>query len=289
MTRRLLSALAGLALWALAAQALAQPPVWVVHKGDATVILFGSVHILPHGLDWEPPKLKAALAQADDLWFEIPLDDASSLTATRLAIARGLQAPGGSLSAELSASGRTRLAKVAQSCGVNLPDLDKLRPWLAEITLSLAVYSKVGAGADDGVERQIAATAPPSVPRRAFETAAEQIGILSDASVTDQVASLEETLGELDAGPASYERIVTTWMAGDVRGLVHEALDPLIKTAPGEYRSLVVARNRRWVDTIVERLNGHGEAVIVVGVGHLVGPDSVPALLRARGISVDGP
>jgi uncharacterized protein YbaP (TraB family) len=39
----------------------------------------------------------------------------------------------------------------------------------------------------------------------------------------------------------------------------------------------------------MDRLNGKGEAVMVVGVGHLVGPDSVPALLRARGVSVDGP
>ena len=63
----------------------------------------------------------------------------------------------------------------------------------------------------------------------------------------------------------------------------------MIKSAPGVYRSLVVARNRRWVDAIMDRLNGKGEAVMVVGVGHLVGPDSVPALLRARGVSVDGP
>src|SRR5580704_19291599 len=156
MTRRLLSALSGLALWALATQALAQPPVWVVHKGDATVILFGSVHILPHGLDWEPPMLKRALATADDLWFEIPLDDASSLTATKLAALQGLQEPGESLSSQLSPASHARLAKVAQGCGVNVEGLDHLRPWLAEITLSLAVYRQAGAVQEEGVERQIA-------------------------------------------------------------------------------------------------------------------------------------
>jgi uncharacterized protein YbaP (TraB family) len=29
--------------------------------------------------------------------------------------------------------------------------------------------------------------------------------------------------------------------------------------------------------------------VVVVGVGHLIGPGGVPALLRERGFSVDGP
>jgi uncharacterized protein YbaP (TraB family) len=289
MTRRFISALVGLFFWLLSGAAVAQPPVWVVHGPHATIFLFGSVHILPPGLDWEPPMLKRALAVADDLWFEIPLDEASSLTATRLAALHGLQAPGESLSGELSIASRARLAKGAQGCGVSVEGLDRLRPWLAEITLSLAAYRQAGAIQDEGVERQIARLAPPAVPRRAFETAEEQIGFLSNAPLPDQIASLEETLGELDEGPASYERVVTVWMAGDTPGLVREALDPMIKSSPGIYRSLVVARNHRWVDQILTRLQGGGEAVMVVGVGHLVGPDSVPALLRARGVSVDGP
>ncbi|HEX4198058.1 MAG TPA: TraB/GumN family protein [Caulobacteraceae bacterium] len=293
MTRRFISALAGplagLLAACLAAAASAQPPIWVVHGPQATVVLFGSVHILPPGLDWEPAKLKQALAGASDLWFELPLDDASSLTATRLAAEQGLQRPGESLSAQLSPASREHLAKVAQSCGVSVAGLDRLRPWLAEITLSLAVYRQAGAVQEDGVERQIASLVPLTVPRRAFETAEQQIGFLSNAPLSDQIASLEETLGELDEGPASYERVVTVWMAGDAPGIVHEALDPMIKSAPGVYRSLVIDRNRRWVEAIRKRLQGKGEAVMVVGVGHLVGPDSVPALLRAEGVSVDGP
>ena len=287
--RRLISALFGLCAWLLAGAVGAQPPVWVVHGPHATIFLFGSVHILPPGLDWEPPVLKKALATADDLWFEIPLDDASSLTATRLASQQGMQAPGESLTSQLSPASHAHLAKVAQGCGVNVEGLDHLRPWLAEITLSLAVYRQAGAVQEEGVERQITGLVPASVPRRAFETAEQQIGFLAKAPLPDQIASLEETLGELDEGPASYERVVTVWMAGDAPGLVREALNPMIKSSPGVYRSLVVARNHRWVDQILTRLQGTGEAVMVVGVGHLVGPDSVPALLRAHGVLVDGP
>jgi uncharacterized protein YbaP (TraB family) len=289
MMRRLISPLAGLLVWLFAGAAWAQPPVWVVHGPHATIVLFGSVHILPPGLDWEPAQLKEALARASDLWFEIPLDDASSLTATRLAAEQGLQGPGESLSAQLSPASREHLARIAESCGVSVEGLDRLRPWLAEITLSLAVYRQAGAIQEEGVERQITGLVPQTVPRRAFETAEQQIGFLSNAPLSDQIASLEETLGELDEGPTSYERVVTVWMAGDAPGIVREALDPMIKSAPGVYRALVVDRNRRWVTAIRKRLDGQGEAVMVVGVGHLVGPDSVPALLRAQGVSVDGP
>jgi uncharacterized protein YbaP (TraB family) len=282
-------AIAALCVWLGAGAAAAQPPVWVVRQGQATVVLFGSVHVLPPGLDWEPPALKTALAAASDLWFEIPLDPESTATASRLAQARGLQAPGASLTAELTPRGRARLIRVARSAGVSVQTLERLKPWLAEITLSLAVYAQAHAAADQGVERQIDQATPQAVPRRALETTEEQIGYLSEAPIADQVASLEETLGELDGGPASYRRVVDDWMAGDANGLTREALRPMMRAAPGEYRSLVVDRNRRWVDQIVQRLGGTGEAVMVVGVGHLVGPKSVPALLRARGLSVEGP
>jgi uncharacterized protein YbaP (TraB family) len=273
----------------VAGVASAEPPVWIARAHGGTVVLFGSVHVLPGRIDWEPDKLKDAIAKADDLWFEIPLDDASRDAANRLAHDRGEQPAGQTLSAELSKSGREKLAKVAKAAGVSIEKLDQLQPWYAEIELSLAVYQEVGAGDQTGVERQLSRTAPASVRRRAFETAEEQIGFLSDAPLPDQVASLEETLGELEAGPQSYEQLVTAWMAGDTHAIIKQALDPMIKQAPGAFRTLVTERNARWADVIQKRLSKGGEAVMVVGVGHLVGPGGVPALLRARGVSVEGP
>ena len=261
MFKRLLSALAALVVSAFAGQAAANPPMWVIHEHGATIVLFGSIHALPPKLKWEPERLKRAVAGARELWLEIPMDPAADLAASQLAAERGVQPEGQRLSAALSPEGRARLARVAAASGEAL----------------------------DGVERQILRAAPPGVRHEAFETPREQIDFLSSASPADQIASLEETLGELDDGSASYNRLLKAWMAGDVSALQREALDPLIKTAPGVYRTLVVDRNHRWVEAIQKRLKQPGEAVMVVGVGHLVGPDSVPALLRARGVVVEGP
>jgi uncharacterized protein YbaP (TraB family) len=281
----LVSALVGL----VAGAAHAQPPLWVVRGQHATIILFGSVHLLPPGLDWEPPRLAQAVKDARDIWFEVPLDDAAELAAAQFAVERGLQPAGATLDAQLSDAGRARLARVAQANGVPPDGLQHLRPWLAEITLSLAGYRKAGAVQDQGVERQLGAKLPPGVERRAFETPGEQIEALSAAPVRDQIASLEETLVELEGGEASYGRLIKAWMAGDVAGVKREALDPLTTAAPGVYRTMVVDRNRRWIDAIEARLKGSGQAVMVVGVGHLIGPDGLPALLRAKGLTVEGP
>ena len=282
----------GLALLACAsfaaAAARAQPPVWVVHGPHATIVLFGSVHLLAPGTDWEPPALKDALAKANDLWFEIPIDPASALGAQQYAIKRGLLPEGQTLSAELTPADRERLANAAKICGLPVTLLDRLRPWYADLALSVASTKLANADAAGGVEQTLSA-ANPSLPRQAFETVVEQIGFLADVPEKDQIDSLRETFGEVKTGPAVYKRMVDAWLAGDMTAIRKQALEPMIKLAPGEYRALVVDRNRRWIPRIEQRLAGQGEAVMVVGVGHLVGPDSVPALLRARGVSVDGP
>ena len=289
--RRMIRALRLLAFMLICAApvpAAAQPPVWIVHGPHATIVLFGSVHLLPPNLDWEPPQLSRAIEQADDLWFEIPIDPGASLSAAQLAARRGFLPPGVSLSQELDAGAQAKLARAAQSCGLPLDTINRLRPWYAELALSVASYRQYGAGVESGVEQRLSA-ANPKVPRRAFETVAQQIEFLSGSSDADQLASLVETLGEIEEGPAVYQRLVGAWMSGDTAAIEREALDPLIKQAPGVYRALVADRNRRWIPLIRDRLAGRGQAVMVVGVGHLIGPDSVPALLRRQGVKVDGP
>ncbi|HEY2179693.1 MAG TPA: TraB/GumN family protein [Caulobacteraceae bacterium] len=267
----------------------AQPAVWTVRSPHATAVIFGSIHLLPPGLDWQPPALAAALAEADELWFELPIDELTGGEAARLAQSRGLLARGDSLFNHLAPGERTRLEAAGERLGLPARFLAPMRPWLAEVTLSLAQDSQAGAVAGQGVEQQISAAAPRGARRRAFETTGEQIGFLSNASMADQVASLDETLAEITDDPDLYQRVVRTWMAGDLDGLQRDALTPLAKASPKLYRRLITDRNRRWAAILARRLEGHGDIVVVVGTGHLVGPGGLPALLRARGLTVEGP
>jgi uncharacterized protein YbaP (TraB family) len=271
------------------AAASAQPPVWVVHDADSTIVLFGSIHVLPQGLDWRPPALNDAIAKADDLWFEVPFDDAAQLGAQRAVLAGGMLPEGQRLSDLLSPKGRKRLQAAVASLGLSTDQLDRLRPWLAEVTVSIAIYQKAGAEGADGVERQLFASAPASAKRMAFETPEQQIGFFANAPLKDQVASLEETLKEADDAEGQYRQLLDAWMKADVRALDREAVQPLRRASPRLYATLVTARNAAWTQQILQRLHGSGHTVIVVGVGHLVGKDGVPNRLRALGVQVDGP
>jgi uncharacterized protein YbaP (TraB family) len=289
MVHRRLAAFAAALVLGLPAAAWAKPAVWVVKDADSTIVLFGSVHLLPKDLDWRPPALTQALAKADDIWFEVPMDDASRLEAARVAMAQGLLPKGESLSRLLSRRDAARLKRVAKSLHVPLKDLDRLQPWLADVTLAAAQIAQYGGRTNEGVERSLDRDAPPAAQRRAFETPAGQIALFAGAPRSAQIAGLSDTLRAIEEEPKAFETIVRMWVEGDVEGLSREAVLPLKAVSPTLYRALIQRRNAAWTRKIAERLAGSGETVIVVGAGHLVGPDSVPALLRARGITVEGP
>jgi uncharacterized protein YbaP (TraB family) len=274
---------------ALAGSAAAEPPVWVVRSKTAEVVLFGSVHVLPPGLDWEPAALKRAIARADQIWFELPIDPATEADTARLAASLGVLPPDQSLFRLLPAEDSARLARVAQAYGASPVLLDRLKPWLAEIALAGAAYRKAGAETGLGVEQALSAEAPPSAQRHAFETPAEQLALFADAPMAEQLASLHETLKELEDQPDEFADLLHAWVAGDLAALDREALAPLRKASPGLFRRVVSDRNARWIQALEPRLKGRGRTVVVVGVGHLIGPGGLPARLRALGYSVAGP
>jgi uncharacterized protein YbaP (TraB family) len=229
------------------------------------------------------------LKAADDIWFELPIDAQSEADTSALATQVGVQPPEGSLFKQLDPADAALMSQVAATYDVSPALLDRLQPWLAEIALAGGAYRKVGADANSGVEKTIAAMATPKARREAFETPAEQIALLSGGAMDEQVASLRETMHELEDKPDEFTVLVKAWVGGDVAALDHEALAPIRKTAPGLFRRLVTERNARWTQVLDARLKGHGHTVVVVGVGHLIGPDGVPARLRALGYSVTGP
>lgn len=274
---------------AFATPAAAEPPVWVLRDADSTIVLFGSVHLLPPGLHWRPDALEAALEKADDLWFELPIDGKSSMEAALLAVERGTLPKGQTLTSKLSDDGRARLGRAAERLNVPLEALDRMRPWLAEVTIGVAEIAFNGGNGSDGVERSLAADAPGSAKRRAFETADEQIAMFAGAPEKDQIASLEQSLRQMEEDPAAFGKLVDAWLDGDLAALEAQGLTPMRTAAPTLYRRLVVERNARWTETILKRLKGSGETVVVVGAAHLIGQDSVPAMLRQRGVAVEGP
>jgi uncharacterized protein YbaP (TraB family) len=52
------------------------------------------------------------------------------------------------------------------------------------------------------------------------------------------------------------------------------------------YQRLLVDRNRAWLPKLDALFTRSGRAFVVVGAAHLVGPDGLLAMFRARGYQV---
>ena len=60
-----------------------------------------------------------------------------------------------------------------------------------------------------------------------------------------------------------------------------------LKQEPQMYERLLVERNRNWLPKLEALFSRPGRAFVVVGAAHLVGPDGLIALLKAKGYQVE--
>ena len=134
--RTFLTGLAAATALTLPATARAEPPLWVVRDADSEMLLFGSVHVLPPGLEWRPAALTAGLARADDVWFELPVGPATDQAVARLAATSGILPPDKQLFDLLTPADAQRLLLLARTYGIDPASLTRLEPWLAEVALA---------------------------------------------------------------------------------------------------------------------------------------------------------
>jgi uncharacterized protein len=276
---------AGLAL--LAAQpASAEPGIWVVKDKDSTIYLFGTVHVLKPETQWRTPKIDEAIADSTELWLELPgmSDEEMAAAMMPLVMKFGLS-PDKPLPQRLTPEEYKSLQEAAKIA--NLPEalLSMARPWFAAIGISTSAYTRAGYDPDSGVEDRLkAAFGERNIKAQGFETAEQQIQIFASMSEDEEMAFLRSTLEDYDKAPVELDKMVAKWAAGDVAGLGKMLVDEMKDISPALYDEMLTKRNANWAGKIQEMLKGSGTAFIAVGAGHLLGPDSVQAQLKKKGI-----
>ena len=273
-------------LLAVAAPAAAEPALWVVRDADTEIVLFGTLHELPPGLDWLSPRIAARVDAAAELVVEAVIPDdrevmvglvstlgyAPKLPPLSKRVAPRLQAP---LAAAIRA---TRLFPAA---------LDGMETWLAAITLGDAVLGTLGLDAANGVETVLVARVRKAgKPVTGLETPLQQLGYFDTLPETDQRAMLDSTVSEIATAAADTRRLTTAWQSGDTQAMARDFATSM-RTTPRLTAVLLTERNDRWAAWIAARLARPGKVFVAVGAAHLAGVDSVQAKLSARGLRAE--
>ena len=268
------------------AAAAGHPLMWVVHGPQGTLYLLGSFHLLQPAAQWEDSRIDTALAAADHVWFELTGFDDQALA---------LQAfqkygfyTGPELSGHLDAETAKRLADALARHGMSLDKVQAFKPWAVAIVLADKELADDGFDGGQGVDLTLyhkALAAGKDV--EGFETMDIQMGILAHVDDDDGLSLLKETLQDDDDGPARMADLANSWLHGDEPALVKDAITETKADYPELYKRVLVDRNLSWEPRIEDMARAKGTSMVIVGTGHLIGPDGVVAHLKADGFKVE--
>lgn len=261
----------------------AQPAAWTLEREDSRVVLLGSIHLLPPGLAELPARVRTLYEAADTLVMELAMDQLDPVGFQREVNRLGRQPEGETLASSLGEARWEEAHALAREIDLDLELLANVQPWLAALTVAQLRLVQLGFAPEFGLEVQLTAWAVrDGKPIMGLETAEEQVAIFAMLSEDEQIDLLMRSLNEALSMEDDANTIVSAWLNGDVRRMDTELLDS-VREFPKLYRAIVLERNRDWIESIEALLDKPGTHLVVVGALHLVGEDSVVAMLEARG------
>jgi uncharacterized protein YbaP (TraB family) len=167
---------------------------------------------------------------------------------------------------------------------VNVPETEfaKYRPWLLNVLLSSPSYEHWELGIERYLQRRAAAK---SKPMSGLESPKEHNAFFVDLSDRESEALLLILfINAAREGPSAT--MINAWRRGDVETL-NRILRESFQDFPSLARRLIDARNQNWVPKIDGYLRSGQTYFVVVGAGHMGGPNGLLALLKARGCKLE--
>ena len=261
--------------------------IWKVSGPTGALYLVGSVHLLTK--DYYPlsPALDAAFKDSDLLVEEADLGELEAPASQFKLLTRGLLPGDQSLDAVLSPATYALVTRRVAALGMPIEPLKRFKPWMLALTLVELEWQKAGFDASLGLDRHFydrAKVAGKIV--QGLETVDYQLSLFDQMTKDEQDRMLAESLNDLDREQASVLRLTDAWKAGDASAVERIVLDD-VKDDPAMYERLLVNRNREWLPRLDALLARKGRAFVVVGAAHLVGPDGLLAMFKAKGYMVE--
>lgn len=296
MNRTLSSLLAGLALFACSgceakappakptAPSVAKPALWKVYDADTTVYLFGTIHLLPKGMNWTGTKLNAAMGQSQDLVLETVIDDPAALGAIMMQLGRSPGLP--PILDRVPPEIRPKLKATIDKAGLPVTVLDGMETWAASLVISTASLRATGLDHDEGAEAQLTtAFKKAGKPVAGLETPAQQLGYFDGLSEDAQRKFLVSVAEGSERMEKEFTAMIGAWRKGDVKQIAL-TFDDEMRDSAELADTLLYKRNARWAAWVAQRMDKPGTVFVAVGAGHLAGNQSVEDLLAKKGFKV---
>jgi uncharacterized protein YbaP (TraB family) len=262
-----------------------------VQNGRHQLYLFGTIHV--GSADFYPltPRVMQALEHAPAVALEI---DPANTSAMQSAMQQyGFYPAGQSFQTELSASVQQQLLAALARDHIDPASIATMRPWMIANLLTVQAFEKQGYHTELAVDSHLAKLIRQRhKPVIELESAATQLALFGALDNQQQSLLLEDTIKELN-DPESAARTVElaqSWHNADLHRL-QDLLDEMGRdhSFAGRFAKEVLLdqRNRLLSARIFDLLQQQNGIFAAIGILHLTGTDSVPALLQQRGLTVE--
>tara|TARA_B100000809_G_scaffold257879_1_gene300211 strand:+ start:214 stop:1068 length:855 start_codon:yes stop_codon:yes gene_type:complete len=266
---------------------LADTSVWKVSKGEQSLFIGGTLHILAPSDYPLPDSFSTSYQQAQTLVFETDLSALSS-PEFQLQMLTALTYPDGkNLKSVLEEDTYQRLNTYCQARDLPLDNFLKFKPALLTITLTMIELQRMGissAGVDEHFYKQGTKDGKTLLK---LETTEQQLQFLTSMGEGQEDQLILSTLDDMDSLAKMMATLKSAWRSGDSNKLLETAIMPISSDYPELYQNLLVSRNNSWLPQIEAMFKTPATEFILVGTLHLVGPDGIIERLQKSGYRVE--
>ncbi len=260
--------------------------LWEVETPTNRVFLLGSLHLLKSDAYPLAAEIDTAYRLSPKVIFETDIGAMEDPAVQARMLNMGLYPEGQSLLQNISGDMRMALQKRITDLGLPMEAFVRFKPWFLAVTLTTLELQQLGFSPAYGIDVHYYGRARSDEKEIDFFEAIDyQLDLLGSMSAEDQNAFLGQTLKDLEIAAEMADDMMRYWQKGQVDKL-YSLLFKSFEDYPEIEDRLLLQRNKDWVKKIETMLGEPENIFIVVGAGHLVGPQSVVALLKQKGYKV---
>jgi uncharacterized protein YbaP (TraB family) len=262
--------------------------MWTVTApGAPPSYLMGSLHVLTPAYYPLSPRIEDAFAASKVLITEADIDQVGDPTLVMSLVGKAMLPEGRTLDQLIAADLHKQVMERADKAGLPRVAVQRMKPWLVALMLTAPALQAAGFKAEHGVDRHFYDRAKAGgLERRALETVAFQFDRMDEMSAAEQEALLRSTLDDLDSQTGNVKTMADACARGDTAEL-EKLLLASMKSSPELYKRMLVDRNATWVAGVEACISQKTSCFVVVGAAHLVGDDSLVAMLKKKGYRVE--
>ncbi|MEP6846732.1 MAG: TraB/GumN family protein [Panacibacter sp.] len=244
--------------------------------------IFGTMHLLCAGDAILSVNLKKVISDADELYFEVDMDDFSQLLS---GFSAGLMKDETTLKELYTEEEYNRVKAFfdAHGMGVQLQMFSKMQPML----ISALVYqATLPCAQADGMELSIMQIAHQQKKEiKGLETVAFQASVLDKIPYQKQAKELLNSIDSLENTESETDEMIKLYKKQDIEKLLEYSLKSDGGTAADIQDVMIDQRNQNWADQF-PIITKDKAILIAVGAGHLGGKTGLLALLKEKGYTI---